>query len=517
MPSPSEKLANSLEFLEKLQATGHVAIRAKELPRAHRERLKKSGFLREVMKGWYVPGRPDEPAGESTAWYASFWAFCSAYLTDRFGDAWCLSAEQSLSLHAGNRTVPTQLIVRAPKASRNVTQLLFGTSLLDVVATLPSPANSAIVEGMRVYALPAALIACSPGYFRQHPTDARTALAMVSDASDILKGLLQSGQPVVAGRLAGAFRNIGRARIADDILNAMRVADYDAREVDPFEEAAPLGFTQRIPSPYLGRIRLMWHRMREPILTVFPQPPGRPNNIDTYMARVEETYLTDAYHSLSIEGYRVSRQLIERVRSGAWNPDNDDADREHRNALAARGYWQASQAVRESVKKILTGENAGKVADDDHGDWYRQMFAPSVQAGILKPADLAGYRDGQVFIRHSMHVPPNREGVRDAMPEFFNLLREEVEPAVRVVLGHFVFVYIHPYMDGNGRMGRFLMNAMLASGGYPWTVVPVERRKSYVEALEQASVKENIRPFAELLGELVGQSLRGRPAAQPPR
>ena len=91
------------------------------------------------------------------------------------------------------------------------------------------------------------------------------------------------------------------------------------------------------------------------------------------------------------------------------------------------------------------------------------MFAPSVTAGLLKPSDLAGYRNGQVFIRKSMHVPLNRDAVRDAMPAFFDLLREEEHPAVRVVLGHFVFVYIHPYMDGNGRMGRFLMNVMMAA------------------------------------------------------
>jgi len=53
------------------------------------------------------------------------------------------------------------------------------------------------------------------------------------------------------------------------------------------------------------------------------------------------------------------------------------------------------------------------------------------------------------------------------MPAFFDLLREETHPAVRVVLGHFLFVYIHPYMDGNGRIGRFLMNVMLASGRIP--------------------------------------------------
>lgn len=50
-------------------------------------------------------------------------------------------------------------------------------------------------------------------------------------------------------------------------------------------------------------------------------------------------------------------------------------DREHRNALAARGYWQAYQAVRESVTSILDGKNSGTVVDEDHRDWYREMFA----------------------------------------------------------------------------------------------------------------------------------------------
>ncbi|HHJ80783.1 MAG TPA: cell filamentation protein Fic, partial [Candidatus Tenderia electrophaga] len=69
-----------------------------------------------------------------------------------------------------------------------------------------------------------------------------------------------------------------------------------------------------------------------------------------------------------------------------------------------------------------------------------------------------------------------------------------------------------PYMDGNGRMGRFLMNVMLASGGYPWTVVPLERRDEYIAALEEASVGQNIIPFADFLAELVNAGLEGKPA-----
>ena len=503
MATPSEKLAQSLEILKKLQDQGVVAIRSKDMTRTHRERLLKNGFLQNVMKGWYIPTRPDENTGESTAWYTSFWSFCTAYLTSRFGDEWSLSPEQSLLLHAGNKTVPNQLLIRATKGSNNVTQLPFNTSLLDIRGALPANIEVTETEGLHLFSLPIALIECSPNFFRQYPTDARAALSMIRDASEILGHLLEGGHSTIAGRLAGAFRNIGRERIANNIVETMRSAGYEFCEDDPFENKPPILLPPRELSAYVNRIRLMWQEMRQPIIDNFPSPPAITHDIEKYMKNVEDAYITDAHNSLSIEGYHVSPELIDRARKGNWNPDNNINDRENRNALAARGYWQAYQAVRASLEQILQGKNAGDVTDEDHGAWYREMFAPGVTAGILKPSDLAGYRNGPVYIRRSMHVPPNREAVRDAMPAFFDLLREEPSPAVRVVLGHFTFVYIHPYMDGNGRMGRFLMNTMLASGGYQWTVVPVERRSDYMSALEEASVRQNIIPFSKFLADLV--------------
>ncbi len=99
------------------------------------------------------------------------------------------------------------------------------------------------------------------------------------------------------------------------------------------------------------------------------------------------------------------------------------------------------------------------------------------------------------------------------MPTLFELLEQEPEASVRAVLGHFIFVFIHPYMDGSGRIGRFLMNAMLSSGGYPWTVIPVEERKRYMEALESASVDGNIVPFAQFIGYLVESAMQGKQVA----
>lgn len=516
MASPSEKLAASLEALKELQDRDIVAVRSTDLSRTHRERLSKNGFLQEVMKGWYIPSGPEEKRGESTGWYASFWDFCADYLEERFGKQWCLSPEQSLFIHAGNRTVPQQLLVRAPKGGNKPTKLPHNTSLFDIKLDLPEEDRREQSNKLRIYTLPASLVFTGPGLFRQNSADARAALAMIQDTSEVLAILLDGGHSKIAGRLAGAFRNTGRDKIANEIVDTMKKAGYDVREKDPFEEPSPFAVGTREPSPYVTRVKLMWHAMREEVIDSFPEAPKKKTNIDAYMTHVEEIYVADAYHSLSIEGYRVSAELIERVRTGAWNPDKDEKDREQINALAARGYFEAFEAVTQSVRKVLDGKNPGEVADNDHSTWYRELFSPGVNAGIVNAADLAGYRHGPVFIRKSKHVPPSKEAVRDMMPLLFELLGEETNPAVRVVLGHFVFVYIHPYIDGNGRMGRFLMNVMLASGGYPWTIVPVQKRNDYMQSLEAASVHQDIRPFTEFLATLVTDNMEGKPGPKVP-
>lgn len=501
MASPSEKLAKSLEILKALQDQGITAVRSRDLSRTHRERLVKNGFLQEVIKGWYIQSRPDEEAGESSSWFASFWNFAASYLESLFGEAWCLSPEQSLSIHTGNMTVPRQLLVRTNKGGNNVINLPYGTSLLDIKVGLPDISDTDVIDGLRIFALPAALIACTPASYKRNPTEIRTALAMVGDASELLERLLNGGHSTIAGRLAGAFRNMGRADLAEHIIGTMDAAGFTVRESDPFETASPIIFSQREPSPYVSRLRILWSQMRAEVLEDFPiacQPMAK----SEYLKAIDDLYTSDAYHSLSIEGYRVSTALIERVKSGNWNPDNDHGDREHRDAMAARGYWLAYQAVRKSIEAILDGANPGETIRKDHANWYRELWAPSVTAGILRPGDLAGYRNGPVYIRRSKHVPPNMEAVRELMPALFDLLEEE-EAAVRIVLGHFFFVYIHPYMDGNGRIGRFLMNTMMAAGGYPWTIVPVEQRQEYMVALESASVDQDVRPFTQFLKQLL--------------
>jgi len=504
---PADKLASSLEALETLQQKGVAAIRSAELSRTHRERLVSAGFLRHVMKGWYIASRPDETQGESTAWYTSFWSFMAQYLATRFGDEWSLSPDQSLILHSGNRTVPRQLLVRAPGGRNQITELPHDTSIFEVRANIANGDTLTIIDNLHLFKVESALIEVSDSFFENHPTDARALLATIPDASGLLARLLSGGHTRAAGRLAGAFRNIGNDRIANEILGAMRAALHEVRETDPFQRVLPTFDARRSVSPHVRRIEIMWRDMREAILGRLPATRPVPNDIDAYLETVDAIYVTDAYHSLSIEGYQVSRDLIERVRSGAWNPEANKEDREHRNALAARGYWQAFQSVKETIRAVLEGKNSGEAASDDLSVWYRELFTPSVTAGILEASQLAGYRNGPVYIRRSIYVPPDVEAVRDCMPVFFDLLKEENDPAVRIILGHFILVYIHPYFDGNGRTARFLMNVMIAAAGLPWTVIRLEHRDTYMAALESASVKGDIEPFADLIGKTVQDTL----------
>ena len=513
MATPSEKLAASLEILKALQDKGKIAIKRSELTRTHKDRLLKNGFISEVYSGWFIISSPENKEGDSTSWYSSYWKFCAQYLNYKYKNQWCMSAEQSLMIHAGNWTVPKQLIIKSPKANNFKTDLPFDTSLFHMKSKLPLKSEVEVLDGLNVLSLSSALVNASSNTYLQNATDMRTALSLVKISADILSILLSGGQSIIAGRLAGAFRNIKKDKIADDIIKTMQGVGYDVRELDPFNDHLNISFSSKDASPYANRMRIMWADFRKVVLEKFPAAPGMPKNIEKFISSVKEIYVTDAYHSLSIERYQVTPELIDRVRNGSWNAKDNDGDSKQRDAMAAKGYWDAFQMVEKSIRKVLTGDNAGEVLDNDHGDWYRALFGPSVVSGLLKPADLAGYRNHQVYITNSMHVPLNSEAVRDAMPVLMELLAEESEASVKAVLGHFIFVFIHPYMDGNGRMGRFIMNLMLASGGYPWTVIPVQQRSKYMKSLEEASVNLNILPFVEFLSHLVNESMQGKPIA----
>ena len=529
MASLNEKLAGSLEALRQLQGEDRHIFQSSEFTREDRERLQHAGFVRPVTRGWLMLSRPDSREHDTTPWFSSVWEFCACYCNHRFGDHWHLSAGGSLLQHAENTAVPKKIRVYASKGMNNNLALPFEALLQDVKATrFPDATELTMKNGLRVFKPEAALLLVPGAFYRHHPVEAATVLKNLPNVGVLLQLLLSEGRSRVAGRLAGAFRHTGMDTVADGIGRAMRGAGFSFRETDPFAASLPPASTAstmaeahpRATAPgskITHRIRGLWAQMRDPILTAFPLPPGLPESgveRRRYMKSVAKAYVDDAYNSLSIEGYQVTPELIERVRSGQWNPQQVSGDREQINALSAFGYWQAHQMVQKSIESVLEGGNAGRVVRNEHSLWYQQMFEPFAAAGQYGLESLAGYRNQAVYLRGSRHVPMRWERVGDAMNTLFELLEDEPEPAVRAAAGHLLFGYIHPYPDGNGRNARFLMNAMLASGGYPWTVIHKEDRQLYLEVMQQASVEQDFDQYAQFVGHRVQKTMeRNKDAA----
>ena len=468
MATIQEKLAESLEILKTFQdAHGDnlVIQGADTLGRTHTERLVNSGYLQMVIKGWYIPSMPGRE-GDSTVWYVSYWSFVTAYLNKKFKGAWCLSPELSLYFYSGKTVIPKQLIVRSESGSNNILQLPFGTSVVDIKATLPQEVVQEPRYGVRLYPMEYALLMVGPDYYRRNALEARTCLASMKDVSPLVSAAIDGGHTTRAGRVAGALRSIGREEMSDEILRMMRQVGYTVSEENPFEENIKMETFAE--SPYAARIRLMWVQMRRVVLEIV-----------------------------------ITEELLERVRSGNWNPEKDEEDKERKDALAARGYYQAYELLKQGVAGCFSGQPPAQLYAKAHQDWHFQLFEPCIKAGIVKATDLLGYRRNQVYIRNSMHTPLNPDAVLDAMSTLSDLMTKEDNALARAILGHFFFVYIHPYMDGNGRTARFVMNSQLVTAGYPWVVVPMSRRQEYMEALEQASVGEDIEAFARFVQNLM--------------
>lgn len=497
-PSIAKALSRAHEITK---LNGGQIIRSEQLQRSEREILVRTKWLQEIMKGWYLLVRPDLQPGDSSAWYANFWDFLRIYLAFRFNDDYCLSAENSIDLHTGSSVIPKQAIVMAAKGGGAPHQLPFNTSIFIYSDPDSIPADRILLHGLQAMTLPYALCKVTSAYFQKNPKDAEIALRLIRSSSELSFIILKNNFKNAAARLLGAYDFLGNKQMVRDLDRDFSNFGWKIRKENPFQNSAPQLSSMRIHSPYVGRILSMWNDYRKTVISCFSPPPGLSDNPETYLSHVEDLYEKDAYNSLSIEGYQVNQDLILRVMNNEWNPDAHPQDQEERNALAARGYYEAFLEVKKSLSRLLEGNNPGEIVEQDLKKWYECLFSPSARVLIIRPEDLLGYRKGQVYIRGSRHVPLPKEALIDAMDTLFDCLKKEEHAAVRAVLGHFIFVYIHPYMDGNGRIGRFLMNTMFASGGYPWTIIRVKNRTQYMRALEIASSEGNIEPFARFVAE----------------
>jgi Fic family protein len=119
------------------------------------------------------------------------------------------------------------------------------------------------------------------------------------------------------------------------------------------------------------------------------------------------------------------------------------------------------------------------------------------------------YRTTNVIISGAEHKPPQSFEVQSKMEEFIKNYNEKVTKLHPIELASFVhieFVKIHPFIDGNGRTSRLLMNLELIKAGFPPVVIELEDRLEYYKALDIAHTENDYKPFLELMKKVVEKS-----------
>ena len=173
------------------------------------------------------------------------------------------------------------------------------------------------MRGLQVWPVAESLCLAGPSLFINNPREAEIALATIRNATELLPTLLAGNKMVTAaGRLAAAFEFVKRPDEAELIRKTFAKFRVPLRSANPFVLAEPTLSPSKERSPYVLRLRSMWAGWRQDVINAFPSAPGLESQGAGYLAQVEERYVSDAYNSLSIEGYRVTDELIERVARG---------------------------------------------------------------------------------------------------------------------------------------------------------------------------------------------------------
>jgi len=117
------------------------------------------------------------------------------------------------------------------------------------------------------------------------------------------------------------------------------------------------------------------------------------------------------------------------------------------------------------------------------------------------------YREVPIIVTGSKHKFPNPDDVPNLMEKFINNLEklcEKKHPVECVALIHKEFIYIHPFVDGNGRVARLIMNLALVNKGFPIAIIPPITRNQYIGTLAKAYKDDSY--FIEFIASMVKET-----------
>lgn len=199
------------------------------------------------------------------------------------------------------------------------------------------------------------------------------------------------------------------------------------------------------------------------------------------------------YNSNAIEGNTLSLAETKAVLLDGVTVSGHPL-REHLEAVNHLEAWRLMQQLSAQASPLTEAEVLGL---------HRVILS-----GIQTP-DAGVYRRDRVRVVGSSRIFPNPLKVPDLMAELLgdlNTQAGQLHPVTLAARAHYGLVAIHPFIDGNGRTARLLMNLLLIRHGFPPALIPVTARAQYYAALELANGGDLL-PFEALVSERVEASL----------
>src|SRR3989338_6027794 len=205
--------------------------------------------------------------------------------------------------------------------------------------------------------------------------------------------------------------------------------------------------------------------------------------------RVELTYTSNA-----IEGNTLTRQETAMVVEEGLTVQGKSLV-EHQEAINHAKAFDFIQMLVSKKRQELTARDI--------------LDIHSIILNKIDDPNKGRYRNVAVRLRGSETVLPNALKVPELMDEFIAWLQSDIEdnPIKIAADAHFKLVSIHPFVDGNGRTARLLMNLLLMQAGYPPAIIRKEDRSSYINSLEKAQLGGSLAAYYELIFASVDRSL----------
>jgi len=508
---------SALEWWRDRAERGEYVVGRKDFPGAPESAfLRSGGYVLEVADGavWILarPGVDMLPE----AFYPNYWKIVSVVL-DTYSPA-AVERVSAVRLHLDQWTPQPELSVRhSANASKRTIQLVPGYRLVlrpgEVDPEMTVERRPADVP-IRVDEPAATLLGLPLEYLRDDPEAVSLWLkSLVVARPKLLTAYERRPRPVVLKRLGEIAAEVGNERLAEQIREVLR-GEYRHRlgrgQTARGSSFAVPGHVSRLTTshqPWLDRQAATFARFRELVEAAAEEVESALPRFsrDDLLLQAREAKAYDAYHSTTIEGYRIRPEEVSAVLSGT-NVGGHDPE-EVRSRMAVAGYSSAFETALETVRGT---PGMVPVTETLIQGLYIGLFSPSVDAGIVSPEAMRGWRTEPAYLRGHVYVPPGPEKLPRLMRQYEDLVNGiEGSPVVRAILAHLEFVTVHPYADGNGRLARLLMNVALLGEGLPWVTIRNDDRPQYFAALHAAQVVSDPMPFTRFVLGYLRRSVEG--------